>query len=115
MKVERMSKEDFMLNLLEIKEDWDFYNKLYSLSRKHKRNDEINIMPKTIMTAINCLESAVGDKYEYLSWWCFEKDWGERGEDFGVYDKDNNLIPTETPSDIYDLITKNIEQDEKVK
>ena len=113
MDIKRMSKEDFMINLLEIKEDLDFYNNLYSLSREYKREDEINIMPKSIATAIKCLEAAIGDKYEYVSWFIWEKDWGERGKDFAVYDEEGNVIPTETLEDIYDLVTKNIIYDKE--
>ena len=111
MKIDRMSKEDFIENLTKIKEDLDFYDSLYTVAREYNRSDEINILPNSISIAIEALEAAIGDEYEYVSWWCFEKDWGERGKDFCVTSEDGEVIPTETMSDIYDLVTTNIEKD----
>ena len=111
MKIDRMSKEEFIKNLTTIKRDLDFYDALYSVTREYHRDDEINILPNSVAVAIESLEAAIGDKYEYVSWWCFEKDWGERGKDFCVTTEDGEVIPTETMSDIYDLVTTNIEKD----
>lgn len=108
--IKRMSKEEFINNLTIIKEDIDFYDELYKLTREYNRDDAVDILPKSISIAIRALEAAIGDKYEYVSWWCFEKDWGERGKDFCVT-IDDKVIPTETMSDIYDLVTINVKED----
>ena len=113
MKIDRMTKEDFIKNLMKIKQDHLFYSALSDTCRKYKREDDINIFPNSYDISIKLLEIAIGDKYEYVSWWIFEKEWGNKGEDFCVTDHNGNVIPTETMSDIYDLVTKNIEADLK--
>ena len=61
--------------------------------------------------AIELLEKLSGDRYEYISWWCFEKDFGRR-VDINVYERkgEDQIVPTDTAEDLYDLITQNLQE-----
>lgn len=52
---------------------------------------------------IDLLSYITGDENEWVSWWCFEKDFG-RDYMCEAYDRNNNLIPTNTIKDLYNLI-----------
>ena len=65
MKIDRMSKEDFIWCLEEIKKDIDYYDSIGDITREHERSDEILILPNSVCIAIDALEAAIGDKYDY--------------------------------------------------
>lgn len=52
---------------------------------------------------VKLLEISTGDKDEWISWWCFEKDFG-RYDDLVAYDENKNVIPTSTIQDLYNLV-----------
>lgn len=58
--------------------------------------------------SICLLEEIFDDKDKWLSWWAFEKDFG-RDEKYNAYNKDNNIIPTTTIEDIYNLLMENMD------
>ncbi len=111
MEIERISKDEFVKILKKIQDDWDFYSLISSLGHKNNREDTLNISPKTVDVAIELLEKLSGDRYEYISWWCFEKDFGRR-VDINVYEGkgEDQIVPTDTAEDLYDLITQNLQE-----
>ena len=114
MKINRISKEDFVEALQVIKKDLDYYNALYDIGKEYHRQDEINILPESICLAVSLLEKASGDVNEWVNWWVFEKEFGKRN-DINVFDAGDHtdkVIPTDTAEQLYDLITDNLKKDE---
>lgn len=62
-------------------------------------------MCKIIDATTKALSVAVNDLDDYINWWMWEKDFGNR-DDIKVYDEDDNELPSETLSDLYKLVTR---------
>ena len=112
MEVVRMSRKDFLENLMWIENDVRFYNNLCDLCDDYDRDDVVNIFPKSVIVAVTALESAIGDRWGYLSWWCFEKDWGENVSSV-ILSEDGNIVAMDSPNDVYDYVTSKLEEEER--
>jgi len=53
---------------------------------------------------VSLIEKAVGDKYDWTSYWLYDLDCGEKAEEDTVKDKDGKPIPIKTLGNLYDLI-----------
>ena len=60
---------------------------------------------------VDLLARILGDENDWLSWWIWEKDFGARTE-LNAFDGDN-VIPTDTAQDIYNLILRSKEEEKK--
>lgn len=59
---------------------------------------------------VDLLELLTHDKGEWISWWCWEKDYGER-EDFDAMDKDGDPIDLSTPELLYAFLLQEYNND----
>jgi len=53
---------------------------------------------------IDTLQLAMNDKYEWISYWVYELEYGKKANKETVQDKDNKNIPIKTISDLYNMI-----------
>jgi len=55
---------------------------------------------------VKSIKIAVGDEYDYLSYWLYDLDLGRNAKKGSVTDKNGKSIPIKTISNLYDLIVK---------
>ena len=99
-----MNKEQFIKLMTVIKERYysleNVYDKLYELfgdvCDKFINNTSLFPIIKTI-------SEIIGDKENWIDWYIYEKEWGTK-EDMKVTDINNNVVPSETLEDLWELI-----------
>ena len=100
-----MTFEEFEKCIDELKKNTDYIEKLAKLN--------VNIFEELTLETmvVDLIAKLIGDKYEWLSWWVWEKDFGTR-EDLEAFESDSQtLIPTTTAQDIWNLIKRNVEEE----
>jgi len=104
-----MDKKTFiklMQELVSIKEDEDNLNKAFK-----KFNPDFNYISfgRYEELVVKCLEQAMDDKNDWISYWLYELDCGKESKRLKVKDKKGKIIPTKTINDLYNIIeNKNI-------
>lgn len=106
-----ISKETFCLLMRSVKEQLDSDRKrskiLESFADDEVGDSYIVFTTQLIDKVVRALELEFGqDNSGYgsdISWFIWEKDFGRR-KDMNIYDKDNNIIPTDTPEELYDFM-----------
>ena len=105
-----MTYKEFAEYIEELRKNEEYINKLADLN--------VNVFEELTLETmvVELLAKAIGDKYEWLSWWIWEKEYGTRKE-LDAFEKDANgndiVIPTDTPRDIWNLIQRNVEEEKK--
>ena len=100
-----MTFEEFEKCIDELKKNTDYIEKLAKLN--------VNIFEELTLETmvVDLIAKLIGDKYEWLSWWVWEKDFGTR-EDLEAFESDSQtVIPTTTARDIWNLIKRNVEEE----
>ena len=64
---------------------------------------------KTISLLADILKEAMNDKYDYISYYLWEIDFGNEYYDGCITEADGTSIPLKTAEDLYNLITSNNE------
>lgn len=100
-----MPYEEFERIIEELKKNNEYIDKLASLNVNIFENLTLETM------VVDLLARILGDENDWLSWWIWEKDFGARTE-LNAFDGDN-VIPTDTAQDIYNLILRSKEEEKK--
>lgn len=106
-----MNKEQFIKLMTVIKERYYslecVYNKLNDLFGDvgDKFMSNVSIFP-----IIKTISEIIGDNEDWIEWYVYEKEWGIK-EDMEVTDVNNNVVPSETLEDLWELIQGSKEGD----
>lgn len=95
--------EQFEMYLEVIKSDFDYFDACGMLGLELV--DKVS-SPDAIIQLITDLFE---DKDDWLSWYIFEKNWGQDKE-MKAFNEDKSVIPTDTPADIYKILSENYEK-----
>lgn len=104
-----MSKESFCQVMDNYKSMWNFTDDMNEVFKKYNCDGEV-FPPMCTETVIDLLEFIFNDKNQWISYWAFELEFGERYEDGDVQDKDGNNISLKTSEDLYDLLVENMKE-----
>lgn len=107
-----MSKESFYKVIDDYKTMFDFTDEMNELFDKYKTDGNI-YPPMCTKTVTDLLEFIFNDKNQWISYWIFELDFGKKYEDGLVTQKDGTIIPLKTVEDLYNLLVKNMEENEE--
>ena len=99
-----MTKEQFIKYMGVIHKRYDALEMLYyDLEKLTGVVCDRIINDTSIEIMVDMLAEWVGDTDEWLRWYVFEKEWGNRYE-LDVTDNDGNVLPSATYDDIWELI-----------
>lgn len=95
-----LSFEQFAKCMLTVKDDFEYFDRCYSLGV------EIFNRVSSPDMVLQLLADIFDDKDGWITWFIFEKNWG-KDKSLQAYEVDGKtIIPTDTLTDIYNLITK---------
>lgn len=92
----------------------DFVTILNKIEKSFITMSEVNNLLNTVIdipnatdSCISLLEKLVNDKFQTISWWVYEKDFGKR-KDINIK-INNKTIQLNTPEELYDYLIKDID------
>ena len=100
----KMTKEQFIKLMTVIKERYYSLESIYD-----KFNDLFGdvgdkfISNTSLFPIIKTISEIIGDNRDWIEWYIYEKEWGTK-EDMEVTDINNNVVPSETLEDLWELI-----------
>lgn len=100
-----ISKETFVKSINAIKDSWDMADELNDIFRKHSRDDFSDgfsyVDPNLVDILITVLEEGMLDKARFVSWWCFDCNFGENS----IVEDENGIQHTlDTPGELYNFL-----------
>ena len=104
----QFSKDRFVVILNTLQKQYDILSDLYE-------NYNIDLIDCNWLLnethVIKLLEYIFNDEEtEWISWWCWETNFG-RDEEFGaIFDEDDNIIRVDTAEQLYDFLIGNMEE-----
>ena len=108
-----MTKEHFIKLMTVIKERY------CSLENVYDKLDDIFgdvgdrfVANTSLFPIIKVISDIVGDDNEWIEWYIYEEEWGTK-EDMKVTDVNNNVVPSETLEDLWELIQGSKDGDER--
>ena len=104
-----MSKESFCRVMDNYKSMWNFTDEMNELFDKYKTDGNI-YPPMCTKTVTDLLEFIFNDKDQWINYWIWELEFGERFEDGDAKDADGSNIPLKTMENLYNLLVKNMEE-----
>ena len=100
----KMTKEQFIKLMTVIKERYYSLESIYD-----KFNDLFGdvgdkfIDDTSLFHIIKTISEIIGDNEYWIEWYIYEKEWGTK-EDMEVTDVNDNVVPSETLEDLWELI-----------
>lgn len=108
-----MNKEQFIKLMAVIKERHDSLENVYDKLDDIFGDVEDRFVANTsLFPIIKVISDIVGDDNEWIEWYIYEKEWGTK-EDMEVTDVNNNVVPSETLEDLWELIQSSKGGDER--
>lgn len=81
-----------------------------------KQNDQVSLLlPSLITNVVELLEHIMGDKYEWISYWVWELDFGKEYRAGCVTDKNGQDIKLESVHDLYRFLSQEDSQTSQSK
>ena len=106
-----LSKKDFCKIIDDLQQNERFLTKLNELFSEFKRQDQI-YSTGLEDTVINLLEIIFKDtENQWITYWIWEENYGKSYRDGDVTEMDGTIIPLATTEDLYDLLIKNMENE----
>lgn len=103
-----MNKEQFLSHIKLIKDVRTHWQDRLKISKKYNLEMPVenNFEGRLEDALIKAIETAMNDEYEYISWWVYEAEFGEKYTN--IYEKDSTVMIAElkTAEDLYDWIKK---------
>lgn len=104
-----MSLEEFEKYINRIKAINEFQDKLYGVcsvfNQSNKMGEEAVIwMPTMATSVVELLEIAIGSNSDWISYWIWELDYGEKYKDGWITDENGNNIKMKTVEDLYNFL-----------
>ena len=101
-----LSKEVFINVIEDVKRKCDYQSELNDFFRNHGADGYI-FQPDCSESVLLLLENIFDDKDNWISYFCFELDFGRNWKEGMVTSKHDDDIPLSTPEDLYELLTNN--------
>ena len=98
-----LSKEVFINVIEDVKRKCDYQSELNDFFRNHGADGYI-FQPDCSESVLLLLEHIFKDKDGWISYYCFELDFGRNWKAGMITSKDGQDIPLSTPEDLYDLL-----------
>lgn len=107
--MEIISKSDFTKAITEIRDVWDYHSKLNKFFSENRAEGYL-FQPDCIITAVNLLHLMFGsaDADEWISYFCFDLDFGRDWKPGSLSDATGKDIKLQTPEDLYDFLTEEL-------
>lgn len=102
-----LSLEDFEKIMGRIIETWNYQDSLNTFFRENNVEGYI-IQPDCIDVTIDLLEHIMEDEGGWISYFCWDLDFGKCYEDGSVLDADEKPIRLATVQDLYNLLVQNL-------
>lgn len=109
MKDRLLSKEKFCETMDQIKEAWDYNDKLNSFFRDN-HVDGYLYQPDCLDVAVNLLKYLFSDDNDWIGYYVYELDWGKKYHPGCVIDKDGTDIILKTSEDLYEFLLENMKE-----
>lgn len=102
-----ISKESFVNAIESVCNTWRYQEGLNNYFRKSGVDGYI-FQPDCTATVIDLLHTFMGekDKDEWISYFCFELDFGKKWKEGTIFDENHNEIVLQTTEDLYELLTR---------
>ena len=104
-----LTKDEFVNVVNDYKRIFDFSDDLNDVFDKYGCDGNV-FPPLGEDTIIRLLEFIFNDSHGWISYWCWELDFGKSFEDGDIVDEDGNNICLKTPEDLYELLIKNMKE-----
>ena len=92
----------------DFKDDFATFVAGFSNAHPHSYIDmDIYSYPDCADALINLLEDVMHDKFDTISWWCYELEFGTKWEEGDMEDADGQSIPMGTVDDLYRYLVAN--------
>ena len=117
MKDYPLSFDDFSKYLSIVEKDVSFHDSLYKLSNNFSEEiiqDFTFDYPDLGVYIIELLEKVFKDESQWISYWCYELDFGRQYEENIIQDEYGKDIPLKTKEDLWNIIVGNYEADSEV-
>lgn len=101
-----LSKEIFVQIIEDVKKKCDYQYELNDFYKSHGADGYI-FQPDCSESVLLLLENIFDDKDNWISYFCFELDFGRNWKEGMVTSKHGDDIPLSTPEELYELLTDN--------
>lgn len=105
IKTEVMDFKSFKKAINALKTMYDYYTRLEELLNEGD-GDSVIVPPDWAWETLHVLEAAFHDEEEWIPYWFFELDCGEKYKDGTICDKEGTNIPLRTEEDLYNVLLK---------
>lgn len=110
-----ITKKEFCKIIDDLKRNDEFLDDICDVFKKHQREEQI-YSTGLEDTIVNLLETIFNDnKTNWISYWIWELDFGEKYNEGDVTKKDGTIIPLKTVEELYDFLIKNMENNNNVR
>jgi hypothetical protein len=104
-----ITKEHFVACINVLREGDDMARRINQVVSEYKRGDFIDgyafSNTDTETKLIETLEIALGDENHWISWWCFETDYGRDSEFTASVNWNGETYNLDSPEKLYDFLT----------
>lgn len=101
-----ITKTDFCQVIEDLKQNEEYLDDIRNVFKKHRRETQV-YSTGLENTIINLLETLFKDEEDnWIDYWIWELDFGEKYEEGTVTDEDGSIIPLKTAEELYDFLIK---------
>lgn len=104
-----INKSEFCRILTKLKENEDFIDEINNVLRKFG-GDSYIFSTGLEDTIVRLLESIFSDTDQWISYWVWEKGFGDNYEDGDAVDENGDIIHIKTAEELYDFLIKNMRE-----
>lgn len=101
-----LSKEIFVQVIEDVKKKCDYQSELNDFYKSHGADGYI-FQPDCSESVLLLLENIFDDKDNWISYFCFELDFGQNWKEGMITSKHGDDIPLSTTEELYNLLTDN--------
>ena len=109
-----LSFEDFSEYISLVKEHEKFKEKLdvFTYEYSNCTGNDVNFdYPSNTEIIIELIEKVFNDYDEWISYWCYELNFGDEYKDGMITDKNGNNVPLKTVDDLWKIIIDNYDSE----
>lgn len=103
-----ITKEQFCEIIEKVKENEEFYDKLNDVLYEYHK--DTYIISDSLSIVLDLLLMIFKDEADWIGYFCWELDFGEKYEDGCITDENGNNIPLKTSEQLYDFLIKNMQK-----
>lgn len=104
MKIDIIDKENFVKIIKELQRIYSLEEKMNSIAKELDQDFPPSIMVTSYQMISDLLKIAIDDKWDIVSWYLYENDFGNKIKKDSITDLEGNNIDVTTPEKLYDYI-----------